>query len=115
MNYFYGISNRTGLSSCVLSVRSYLEMLRTRTFPRCLRPPQQSVWHRQRLAAIKHREVHLSTCRRQENEPHGPPIDELPKVPIVNPADKYKEDGERLHEYGTYLLTTLPKYIQRFR
>jgi hypothetical protein len=42
-------------------------------------------------------------------------MDDLPKVPIVNPADKYKEDVEKLHEYGTYLLTCLPKFIQKFR
>jgi hypothetical protein len=42
-------------------------------------------------------------------------MDNLPKVPIVNPADKYKEDVERLHEYGTYLITCLPKFIQKFR
>jgi hypothetical protein len=42
-------------------------------------------------------------------------MDNLPKVAIVNPADKYKEDVERLHEYGTYLITCLPKFIQKFR
>jgi len=56
-----------------------------------------------------------SIARHQENEPHGPPMDELPKAPIINPADKYKEDSERLHEYGTYLITCLPKFIQKFR
>jgi hypothetical protein len=58
---------------------------------------------------------HTAIAPRQGNEPHGPAMDELPKVPIVNPADKYKDDVERLHEYGTYLLTCLPKFIQKFR
>jgi len=57
---------------------------------------------------------HTSIASHQGNEPHGPPMDELPKAPIINPADKYKEDGEKLHEYGTYLLTCLPKFIQKF-
>lgn len=42
----------------------------------------------------------------------------LPEEPlradIVNPADKYKEHVEDLHKYGRYLVTCLPKYIQRF-
>jgi len=42
-------------------------------------------------------------------------MDQLPKAPIINPADKYKDDGQQLHEYGTYLLTCLPKFIQKFR
>lgn len=35
-------------------------------------------------------------------------------VPIVNPADKYLEHVEDLHKYGKYLISTLPKYIQKF-
>ena len=58
---------------------------------------------------------HTAVAVHQGNEPHGPSMDDLPKAPIVNPADKYKQDGERLHEYGTYLLTSLPKFIQKFR
>jgi len=42
-------------------------------------------------------------------------MNDLPKVAIVNPADKYKEDGAKLHEYGTYLMACLPKFIQKFR
>jgi NADH dehydrogenase (ubiquinone) Fe-S protein 3 len=42
-------------------------------------------------------------------------MNDLPKVAIVNPADKYKQDGEKLHEYGTYLMACLPKFIQKFR
>ncbi|ODV73036.1 complex I 30 kDa subunit family protein [Cyberlindnera jadinii NRRL Y-1542] len=34
--------------------------------------------------------------------------------PIVNPADKYKETSESLHKFGQYLITTLPKFIQKF-
>jgi NADH dehydrogenase (ubiquinone) Fe-S protein 3 len=35
-------------------------------------------------------------------------------APIVNPADKYAEKGTNLHNYGQYLLSCLPKYIQQF-
>ncbi|KAK3047612.1 putative NADH-ubiquinone oxidoreductase 30.4 kDa subunit, mitochondrial [Extremus antarcticus] len=35
-------------------------------------------------------------------------------VPIVNPADKYSHKAESLHQYGQYLLSCLPKYIQQF-
>ncbi|KAK9462971.1 uncharacterized protein V1516DRAFT_615634, partial [Lipomyces oligophaga] len=36
------------------------------------------------------------------------------KAPIVNPADKYAETIEDLHEYGRYLITAMPKFIQKF-
>lgn len=32
----------------------------------------------------------------------------------MNPADAYKEKSEQLHQYGQYLLSCLPKYIQQF-
>ncbi|KAK5163880.1 putative NADH-ubiquinone oxidoreductase 30.4 kDa subunit, mitochondrial [Saxophila tyrrhenica] len=35
-------------------------------------------------------------------------------VPIVNPADKYQEKADSLHQYGQYLLSCLPKYIQQY-
>ncbi|KAF1984877.1 hypothetical protein K402DRAFT_395244 [Aulographum hederae CBS 113979] len=35
-------------------------------------------------------------------------------APVVNPADKSKEQAEQLHNYGQYLLSCLPKYIQQF-
>ncbi|EFQ98379.1 NADH dehydrogenase iron-sulfur protein 3 [Nannizzia gypsea CBS 118893] len=34
--------------------------------------------------------------------------------PIVNPTDKYKETSAKLHTYGQYLISCLPKYIQQF-
>lgn len=84
---------------------------------RCSRPFQQNcIRGRQTIIpSLQSRSFHQTIVPRQSNEPHGPPMDQLPKVPIVNPAEKYKEDGERLHEYGTYLLTCLPKFIQKFR
>ena len=41
-------------------------------------------------------------------------VGNLLKMPVVNPAESYKETSERLHDYGTYLLTCMPKYIQKF-
>ncbi|KAK4580075.1 putative NADH-ubiquinone oxidoreductase 30.4 kDa subunit, mitochondrial [Recurvomyces mirabilis] len=35
-------------------------------------------------------------------------------APIVNPADKFQEMGQSLHQYGQYLTSCLPKYIQQF-
>ena len=35
-------------------------------------------------------------------------------VPIVDPTDKYQEKAQGLHNYGQYLLSCLPKYIQQF-
>jgi hypothetical protein len=32
----------------------------------------------------------------------------------INPADKVKDISSPLHQYGQYLLTCLPKYIQQF-
>jgi len=36
------------------------------------------------------------------------------KVPLVNPADKYQSKADDLHKYGSWLMATLPKYIQQF-
>lgn len=33
---------------------------------------------------------------------------------IVNPADQYLEHVEDLHKYGKYLISALPKFIQKF-
>jgi len=36
-------------------------------------------------------------------------------VPIVNPTDKFDGDkAQALHQYGQYLLSSLPKYVQQF-
>ncbi|KAI5370589.1 putative NADH:ubiquinone oxidoreductase, 30kDa subunit, NADH dehydrogenase, subunit C [Septoria linicola] len=35
-------------------------------------------------------------------------------APIVNPADKYQAKADSLHQYGQYLISCLPKYIQQF-
>ncbi|WPH02602.1 NADH-ubiquinone oxidoreductase 30.4 kDa subunit [Acrodontium crateriforme] len=36
------------------------------------------------------------------------------QAPIVNPADKAQEKAQSLHQYGQYLVSCLPKYIQQF-
>lgn len=82
---------------------------------RCMRPIQRHFPRKQSLPVLQCMSFHTAIALRQGNEPHGPAIDELPRVPIINPADKYKQDGEKLHEYGTYILTCLPKFIQKFR
>ena len=95
---------------------SLSKMFRIRTALQCIGPIQRTIRYRQHIiSGLQCTSYHTSIAIRQENEPHGPSMDELPKAPIINPADKYKEDGERLHEYGTYLLTCLPKFIQKFR
>ena len=35
-------------------------------------------------------------------------------APVVNPTDKYQEKAASLHQYGQYLISCLPKYIQQF-
>lgn len=37
-----------------------------------------------------------------------------PYVPLVNPADRYKEQSEELHKFGKYIMACLPKFIQQF-
>ncbi|KAK6205313.1 uncharacterized protein RJT21DRAFT_117783 [Scheffersomyces amazonensis] len=39
---------------------------------------------------------------------------EIPYVPLINPAEKYKVQIEELHKFGTYIMACLPKYIQQF-
>ncbi|KAK9466554.1 hypothetical protein V1512DRAFT_247766 [Lipomyces arxii] len=34
--------------------------------------------------------------------------------PIVNPNDKYAETIESLHDYGRYVMTAMPKFVQKF-
>ncbi|CDO52224.1 hypothetical protein DV451_001176 [Geotrichum candidum] len=36
------------------------------------------------------------------------------KAAIVNPADKYLEHVEDLHKYGKYIITAMPKFVQKF-
>ncbi|CAH2353158.1 putative probable NADH-ubiquinone oxidoreductase 30.4 kDa subunit, mitochondrial [[Candida] railenensis] len=42
-----------------------------------------------------------------------PPVKDI-HVPLVNPADKYKEQVEELHKFGRYIMACMPKYIQQF-
>jgi NADH dehydrogenase (ubiquinone) Fe-S protein 3 len=75
--------------------------------------------------AAGRRLLHISAVRglpAQIVPPGLPNLETLPRkkpeeplrAAIVNPADKYKEHVEDLHKYGRYLVTCLPKYIQRF-
>ena len=48
---------------------------------------------------------------RVASEPSTPPFAEPTGV---NPADKSADLSSPLHQYGQYLLTCLPKYIQQF-
>lgn len=50
-----------------------------------------------------------------------PDLSKLPRrapteihVPLVNPAEQYKEQIEELHKFGTYIMACMPKYIQQF-
>jgi hypothetical protein len=100
------------LGAVVLGV----QMFRTRTMLRGMQPIHRNLRNRQSvIQALQCMSFRTAIAPRQGNEPHGYPMDDLPKAPIVNPADKYKEDSERLHEYGMYILTCLPKFIQKFR
>jgi len=42
-----------------------------------------------------------------------PPTGKL-SAPVVNDADKYADKSLPLHQYGQYLMSCLPKYIQQF-
>lgn len=35
-------------------------------------------------------------------------------APIVNPTDRYEAKKDSLHQYGQYLLSCLPKFVQQF-
>ncbi|KAK5083512.1 putative NADH-ubiquinone oxidoreductase 30.4 kDa subunit, mitochondrial [Lithohypha guttulata] len=42
-----------------------------------------------------------------------PPMGKL-TAPIVNEADKYADKAVPLHQYGQYIMSCLPKYVQQF-
>ena len=42
-----------------------------------------------------------------------PDVKEL-HVPIYNPKEKYKEQSEELHKFGTYVMGCMPKFVQQF-
>ncbi|CAK9437960.1 uncharacterized protein LODBEIA_P23380 [Lodderomyces beijingensis] len=35
-------------------------------------------------------------------------------APLINPTEKYKEQIEELHKFGTYIMACMPKFIQQF-
>ena len=45
--------------------------------------------------------------------PREPPANAL-EAPPVNPADKYAIKADALHQYGSWLMGCLPKYMQQF-
>lgn len=63
----------------------------------------------------------ISTNYVRLSEYELPDLNKLPRrkpqdinVPLVNPADKYKEVSEELHKFGKYIMGCMPKYIQQF-
>lgn len=73
-----------------------------------------------RVSAVAARNFSSSCLLRNEEEPLVN-LNDLPRksnapieAPLVNPAEKYREVGEELHKFGTYIMSCLPKYIQQF-
>jgi NADH dehydrogenase (ubiquinone) Fe-S protein 3 len=76
------------------------------------------------LAARQSRCFTSSAARFAENNDDDKPFVDLKTLPrkeygelhapIVNPADQYKETSEQLHKFGQHLITSLPKFIQKF-
>lgn len=55
------------------------------------------------------RRIHIDHLQHAQRGPQG-----RLHVPIVNPADKYQDKAEAMHQYGQYLLSALPKWIQQY-
>ena len=36
------------------------------------------------------------------------------RAPVINPTDKYQGKADSLHNYGQYIMSCLPKYVQQF-
>lgn len=73
-----------------------------------------------RSAGILRRYISTSRPAKQSWQ-ELPDLSKLPRpktvvqeVPVVNPADQYKEYSEELHKFGKYIMSCLPKYIQQF-
>ncbi|KAI7379125.1 hypothetical protein KC336_g19237, partial [Hortaea werneckii] len=78
-------------------------------------------------SALRAKEIAGDTPKaNKSNLPEGD-VSELPNLrhaqrgpqgklhaPIVNPTDKVAHKADSLHQYGQYLLSCLPKYIQQF-
>ncbi|KAI6910965.1 hypothetical protein D0869_10890 [Hortaea werneckii] len=78
-------------------------------------------------SALRAKEIAGDTSKaNKSNLPEGD-VSELPNLrhaqrgpqgklhaPIVNPTDKVAHKADSLHQYGQYLLSCLPKYIQQF-
>jgi NADH dehydrogenase (ubiquinone) Fe-S protein 3 len=74
-----------------------------------------AVRSRTAVAVPAARSLRTSTALRAGN----PSIPEASKAPFsepvgINPADKLAPLNSPLHEYGQYLTTCLPKYVQQF-
>ncbi|KAK3692081.1 NADH-ubiquinone oxidoreductase 30.4 kDa subunit-like protein [Podospora appendiculata] len=96
------------------------KLCRNRALASALRPSQPSIRARgDALAAVRC----FATTSRQNvaipkdaKNPRLAPREPMGtlKAPIVNPADKYQSKADDLHKYGSWLMGTLPKYIQQF-
>ena len=60
-----------------------------------------------RIPVVQQRSFATSKSVRNDN-------DDYMKIPVVNPADKYNEVSVDIHNYGQYLISALPKFIQQF-
>lgn len=36
------------------------------------------------------------------------------RAPVINPSDKQQDKAESLHQYGQYIMSCLPKFVQQF-
>ncbi|ORY75409.1 NADH dehydrogenase iron-sulfur protein [Protomyces lactucae-debilis] len=66
-----------------------------------------------RLAARSVRQI-SAPCARSFATTRLAKGEELLKVPVVNPADKYKDVAEDIHAYGQYVMSAMPKFVQQF-
>ncbi|KZT19375.1 F420H2 dehydrogenase [Neolentinus lepideus HHB14362 ss-1] len=72
-----------------------------------------------RLASAS-RSVSVTTTRQLPRYIHSSPLLKASESPFTEPTSpnptivKYAEASEKLHDYGSYLIQCLPKYIQQF-
>jgi NADH dehydrogenase (ubiquinone) Fe-S protein 3 len=94
------------------------KLCQSRAFTSALRPPKQlfrdgsrsaircfAVTASQRVALPKD-----AQNMRQAPRDHQGSL----TAPLVNPADKYQSKADNLHQYGSWLMGCLPKYVQQF-
>lgn len=64
-------------------------------------------------SALRAKEAATQAPKPNLRQAQRPPVGRL-TVPIVNPADKYADKAVGMHQYGQYLMSCLPRYIQQF-